>query len=94
VTDVGRTIAEERFGRMAAFLDSLREDLGRGADGGGAALGIARYLAANARRPSLLGQVAHMRQVLAGERRPDGLRPSPFLGSFVELTSQEMAGER
>lgn len=94
VTDLGRTIAEERFGRMATFLESLREDLRGGADGDGAALVIARYLAADAHRPSLLRQVAHMRQVLAGERREDGLRLSATLGSFAELTDQEMAGER
>lgn len=94
VTELGRTIARERFERMERFLGKLVEDLEHQAEGKGSAIGIAHYLAADAYRPSLLRQVGQMKGVLHGSHAADELRRTPFLGEFVRMLKEEMVGER
>ena len=99
ITDPGKRIAKERYGRMGGFLDRLRGDQESEVDGNGTALGIARTLNADARRPSLARQVARMEHVLregGGEsaHADDGLRPTPFLRHFVQVIGEEIVGKR
>jgi putative nucleotidyltransferase with HDIG domain len=96
ISAVGQAITEERFARMAPFLDALREGLRGETEEGKAAIGIARYLAADAHRPSLFRQVAHMEKTLRAldGQELDGLHPSPFLNHFANLLQKEISGQR
>ena len=96
VTALGRSITEERFARMAPLLDRLREGLRAETEQGKAAVEIARYLSADAHRPSLLRQVKQMEQALQAEdgQRLDRLHPSPFLRHFVSTLQEEISGQR
>jgi hypothetical protein len=93
LTDLGRTIALQRFEAMRGFLDRLSQEL---ADGGGdkPAAGIIRFLGADAHRPSLLRQVAKMESVLRDGQMIDGLEPSDVLQRFVEVLRAEIVGDR
>jgi uncharacterized protein len=93
ITDLGRAITEERFARMAPFLH-LCAGLESETEEARAAVGIARYLFADAHRPSLSRQVGQMAQVLKGTHATDGLYPSTYLRHFVQTLSEEIAGER
>ena len=92
-TDVGQTIVDERLRRMHLFLESLLNDL-NGTDGSCGAVDITRYIAAAAHRPSLVRQVEQMDSILNGDGTINGLGPSDFLGEFVKILREEIAGER
>ena len=94
ITALGHAIARERLGRMQYFLESLHQDLANKADGKGPAIGIARYLTADAHLPSLFRQVEQMESVLRGGCAVNGLQPSVFLRQFVHMLKEEIAGER
>jgi putative nucleotidyltransferase with HDIG domain len=87
-TEVGDAISIERFSRMRSFLDSLLQ----GENGG--AISIARYVAADAHRPSLIRQVEEMDGILNGSSAISGLESSAFLSDFVKMLKEEIAGER
>ncbi len=87
-TEIGDAISIERFGRMRTFLDNLLQD------GNCGATNIARYLAADAHRPSLIRQVEQMDGVLSGKDAISGLKSSAFLSEFVKMLREEIAGER
>lgn len=91
ITEVGREIARERYARMHIFYRQLCADLQAGA---GAARGIAYYLAADARRPSLARQMRDMERTLTSGEPVNGLLPSNFLREFVRLLEEEVAGAR
>ena len=92
-TDVGQAIVDERLGRMYLFLESLLNDLD-GTDGSCGAVDIARYIAADVHRPSLIRQVEQMDSILNGGGTINGLGPSDFLSEFVKILREEIAGER
>jgi putative nucleotidyltransferase with HDIG domain len=94
VTELGRALAHERLDCMRYVLGRLQEDLEGAADGGGDAVAVARYLAADAHRPSLLRQVDEMTAALDGHHRAGHLQPSPFLCQFVRALTDEIAGAR
>lgn len=92
-TDIGDAISSERFERMRFFLDSLLQDLQAGTVGRCGAVDIARCIAADAHRPSLVRQLEQMDAVLSGST-VNGLESSVFLGEFVKMLKAEIAGER
>ena len=94
ITDLGHAMARERLGRMHSFLEALHEDLANETDGKGPAIGIARYLAADAYRPSLFRQVGQMEKALRNHHAVNGLQPSPFPCEFVQMLEEEIAGAR
>jgi uncharacterized protein len=94
MTDLGQAITEERFGRMAPFLDHLCAGQEGETVESRAAVGIARYLSADACRPSLCRQVDQIGHVLEGTHAIDGLGPSHYLRHFVRTLREEIAGER
>jgi hypothetical protein len=92
-TDVGRAIAHERLGRMRSLLKRFLDELTNRTDKGFLAISVARYLAADANRPSLFRQMEQMENVLRGGSVMD-LQPSAFLRHFVEMLKEEIAGKR
>lgn len=87
-TDISPAIVSERFGRMQFFLESLLQDIQGEADKSCGAVEIARFIAADAFRPSLLRQIEQM------DGNTDGLKSSAFLNEFVKILKEEVAGER
>jgi hypothetical protein len=89
ITEPGKRMTTVRVGRMHDFYRQLVADLGAGE---GPALGIARFLEADAVRPSLARQVQRMDMALQGTSS-DGLVPGAFLGDFVGKLKAEAEGK-
>lgn len=94
MTDLGQAITEERFARMGPVLEHLRAGLKGETEDGKTAVSIARYLSADAHRPSLSRQVDQMGQVLKGTQTIGDLYPSPYLRHLIRVLKEEIAGER
>ena len=91
-TEPGRVAAEERYARMALYLNQLRADLRESADGHGWALGLARFIASDGSRPSLLRQLRAIEE--CGTRSVPHLEPSADLSQFAYFLRQEIEGLR
>jgi len=82
-------VFEARYAKMQRFYQQLAADLETGA---GPALALARFLEADAARPSLARQMSLMQQAQDGVPG-DGLTPSPFLAEALTTLRAEIAGE-
>jgi putative nucleotidyltransferase with HDIG domain len=89
ITEPGKRMTTIRVERMHDYYYQLAADLNAGS---GPALGIARFLEADAARPSLARQVQRMETAL-GRGLPDGLVPGAFLADFVGKLRSEAAGK-
>ena len=87
ITEPGKAFAAERYARMLDMYAQLARDMEAGE---GPGLGIARYLTADAERPSLARQMAEMERVLTGNHT-EYLEPSSFLREFLAVLSAEVA---
>jgi putative nucleotidyltransferase with HDIG domain len=92
LTAAGRGIAVERFARMRTFLDQLRQDLSESTVATGCVLSLARFIASDTRRPSLMGQLEVMEDALRENRPGAPLQPSAFLCRFACALREEIEG--
>jgi putative nucleotidyltransferase with HDIG domain len=89
ITEPGKRMTTVRVGRMHDFYRQLSADL---AAGSGPALGIARFLEADAARPSLARQAQRMEECLKGQGATNDLVSGAFLADFLEKLESEAAG--
>jgi len=93
-TEAGRPLATERYARMRAYLAQLQAELKEPDDASGWALSLARFIASDSHRPSLLRQLAAIEGVQHESESAVPLHPSPALCQFARALREEIQGSR
>ena len=93
-TEAGQPIAAQRYARMRAFLAQVQDDLRESADATGWALALARFIASDSHRPSLLRQLEAIEAGPQGSESTPPLHPSPALSQFACALREEIQGTR